>query len=481
MYSIINKLIIFIYFFFTAFAQETIAQKASIEIGKTEIGQNQFFEIIISINNDKLRSYSQFPEISGFQKGSIGSSSSTNNINGRISSSQRITQNYQPLKQGTFNLKPFTMLINGTTIKSKGATIKVGKPIVRKNSFDFWGFGNKTGKPVEFIDVKDHAFFALTTNKNKVYVGEGFTLSLSFYISLNNQAQMNFYRLGEQLSEILKKIKLKNCWEENFEIKSVEPEYVTIKGEQFRKFTIYQASFFPLNDQDILFPSVGLKMIKYKVAKNPSFFGRNKQENFKTFYSAAKRIAVTALPAHPLKENVVVGNFKLIERQAKNKVVTGNSFSYKFKIKGEGNIAHINEPTVRENDNLLFYSPNVLQNIIRDKNTVFGSKSFQYFIEPQEPGLYNFSDYINWIYFSTKLERYDTLIPKGTLTVEGQSKKNASIASNDLGRFYDTMEFEDNTLQSIKPIEWKKLLTNLSIFTLISLTFFLVFKNKVNS
>ncbi len=81
----------------------------------------------------------------------------------------------------------------------------------------------------EFIELEDDAFFALTTDKDEVFEGEGFTTTLAFYISDQNQAPINFHDPGRQLVEILKKIRPSNCWEENFNIQNIESERVEIK------------------------------------------------------------------------------------------------------------------------------------------------------------------------------------------------------------------------------------------------------------
>ncbi|MBL8820907.1 MAG: BatD family protein, partial [Planctomyces sp.] len=155
---------------------------------------------------------------------------------------------------------------------------------------DFFG-RNST----EFVDIKDDAFLAITTSKSEVYVGEGFTTSLSFFVADKNRAPLQFYDLAKQLTNILKKIKPANCWEENFDIENVQAQSVMINGEYYDQYKLYEATFYPLNTKPIEFPSIGLQLIKFKVAKNPSFFGQNRKEDFKTFYSKPKTIKVKEL------------------------------------------------------------------------------------------------------------------------------------------------------------------------------------------
>lgn len=165
------------------------AQEISIELGPDEIGENQAWTVTVTVSNDKIEKYSDFPNIDGFSKRGTSSASRTQIINGQISSTHSITMTYIPSGQGTFTLPPFSMEINSESIQSEGKTIRVGPPVQRQRSRDpfrdmfdrdpmdnFFGDDGST----EYVDVKEDAFLALTTSKDEVYVGEGFTSTLSF-------------------------------------------------------------------------------------------------------------------------------------------------------------------------------------------------------------------------------------------------------------------------------------------------------------
>ncbi|MDX1630134.1 MAG: BatD family protein, partial [Fulvivirga sp.] len=465
-----------------ACAFQSIAQDVSIELGPDEIGENQSWSITITIKNDRLKTYGDFPDIEGFQKRGTSSSSSTQVINGQISSSQSITMNYAPLRQGTFKIPSFQMKVNGQLVGSDGKTVKVGAPVQRQQRRDPFRslFDHSPLDPdeeTEFVDVKDDAFFALTTNKEEVYVGEGVTTTLSFYVSERNQAPLRFHKLGEQLSEILKKIRPENSWEENFNIENINGRPVLINGERYTQYKVYQGAFYPLNAEDIQFPKVGLEMIKYKVARNPSFFGQNKKEDFKTFYTDTKAVRVKELPPHPLRDQVAVGDYLLDERISTAQLETGKSFSYEFNIYGEGNISAITPPEVDGKDNFDFYDPNVTQNINRKNGRVTGSKSFAFFGIPKEPGTYNLEEYFEWIFFNPRYEKYDTLRSSKKIHVTGESKKNETILSNDLGSFYNKIEAEDNTLSSTDQFTWIKIFANILILGMLGASVYIMLKN----
>ncbi len=457
-----------------------LAQEVSIVIGKTEIPINQFFTIAIKIENDRLKSYDNFPDIPSFTKRGTSSSSSTNIINGKVTSSQSVIQNYLPDKQGRFVLKPFTMTVNGKKVSSPGATIVIGPPRERSRRDPFRdpleNFFPRKDRTTEFIDIEDEAFLALITDKNEVFVGEGFNASLSFYVAESNRAPLQFHELGKQLSAILKKIKPSTCWEENFNIENISGDPITINNKRYTQYKIYQATYFPLNLEPINFPSVSLEMIKYKVAKNPSFFGRNRQENFKTFYSKPKSVTVNNLPPHPLMDKVPVGEFELEEKISQREVITGQSFNYQFNVYGKGNIASIPKPEIVENDNFDFYDPNVVQNINRRNNRVTGTKSFRYYGLPNEPGEYDLGNYFSWIFFNPEEEFYDTLTSNITIRAIGESKKNQTIMANDLGEFYDKIEFEDNSLRDLNVLADMKIYANIIVLLMLFSAVVIIFK-----
>lgn len=456
-----------------------------IVLGPDEIGENQAWTITVTVNNDRLKNYENFPDIEGFRKRGTSTQSQTSIVNGQMSSSQSIIMTYLPTRQGTFTIPAFKMKVNDQILSVSGKKVKVGPAVQNQQSDPFRSFFDRdpmddffSRGETEFVDIKEDALFALTTSKDEVYVGEGFTTTLSFLVADNNRAPMQFHDLGKQLADILKNLKPANCWEENFNIENIEGEHIEINGKGYTQYKIYQAAYYPLNALPVVFPSVGLEMIKFKVAKNPSFFGQNRQEDFKTFYSKAKTIKVKELPPHPLKDAVAVGDYRLDEKIASTELQTGQSVAYEFRVFGEGNISGVEKPTLR-NDNIFdFYEPNIRQNINRERNRVAGTKSFHYFMIPKEPGTYALGDYFHWVFFNPNTKKYDTLKSQYVLNVSGESQKNQFIESTDLGSFYDRMDATDNTLRSSPAHDWVKVALNAFIVTLLTASGYLIFRKK---
>ena len=103
----------YIAIFFCIFWHEVLGQ-VRIELGPDVMPINEMFIITIAVDNEPIRQLDDFPNIPGFVKRGTSSSSSTNFINGNMSSSMSITQNYMATKEGTFVLSAFSLHVNGT-------------------------------------------------------------------------------------------------------------------------------------------------------------------------------------------------------------------------------------------------------------------------------------------------------------------------------------------------------------------------------
>lgn len=462
------------------------AQEVSVSIEPDRVQLGGTLQITLSIKNDQIKNYSSFPEINGFIKGGISSSSSTNFINGKMSSSQSIIQNYISQEEGTYVIPDFNIEINKKNITVKGKSILVEKSNGTKRNTPFNNFFDPFDDPFDnffdrnnddFYEVEADAFLSLTTDKKSVYVGEGFNTTLAFYVSESNVADMRFYELGRQLTEILKKIKPANCWEENFNIENINSIPIIINNKRYNQYKIFQATYYPFNDDKISFPSLDLELIKYKVSKRPSFFGRNKVEDYEKFYSKPLSVNVKELPDHPLKDDVVVGNFKLRENLDTETIETGNSFNYIFEIVGEGNISSIDEPSI-DFYNIDFYPPNSEQMIKRERGKVFGSKKYSYYGIPNEPGNYDFSKNINWIFFNNELEDYDTLKSEVIINAFGDRKDKNIILNNNSKSFIEFIQTQPNELKENKKHFLNSKFLSIIIITLVFITSTFLIFNK---
>lgn len=470
--------------FFLLLSTLAIGQEISLQLGSSQIALNEPFTITLVIRNGELESYSAFPDVPGFDRAGTSTASSSQWVNGRMSRELSLVQSYMPREQGTFRLKPFRIKVNGEYVDSDGATLVVGPPRQpnagranrpgRSLFDDLFGTDREEEEDVDYIDIQDNAYLGVTVDKKEVFVGEGFTVTVAFYIPEKDPQVFAFYDLNNQLTKIIQQLKPENCWEENFRIYEVKRNDVVINGERYGQYKLYQARYYPLNTQAVKFPGLELQMIKYKLAQRRSFFGPSRQESFKTFASEPLQVAIKDLPPHPLKEQVAVGDYQLKEAINNKQVQTGESFSYNLSIVGQGNIAAISAPQVQNGRRLTIYEPNESINTRKTGNSVIGVKQFSYYAIPNEPGEYALRDYFQWIYFNTRTARYDTLRPTVSVAALGASRKNEFIMATDPGAFYEKMNATGNDLESLTARSGLRWLVNGLIFLMFATVVYLL-------
>ncbi|WP_426493080.1 BatD family protein [Hymenobacter sp. 102] len=402
-------------------AWEAVAQvpapSARIVLGTPAFPINEYYTISFQLRGAPLERYSAFPDLEGFKKSGKSSTTTTRIVGGKSSSELTITQRYAAFAEGTYQVKPFSMKINGLTVESGGATLKVGPQATAAppaSSSPLQGIGlldQLFGKPrpQDFVEPQDQAFLAVVPEKARVVVGEGLHVGLYFYLTPQDQAVLNFYNFAGQLPGIIQQLRQRSAWEERFEEQEVVPENVTVGGKPFLRYRLWEAELYPLNTQPLTFPAVELQMLKYRIAKNPAAGLDNRMEGYKTYRSGARTVAVLPLPPHPLRELVPVGNYELKEAIDRTTFRTGKTFTYTFTVEGEGNLAAVNLAAPPTTPALEVYGPEVQQSLTRQNGRVGGRKSFQFRLVARRPGPLALDTLFQLVYFNPAAARYDTL------------------------------------------------------------------------
>lgn len=458
-----------------------LAQQARIELGKSPVPINTYYTVSIRLQDQQLKDYSPFPEIEGFKKSNRFSSTKTVIAGGKTTTVLTITQNYAALAEGDFELKPFSMTVNGQVLQSQGMKIRVAPmTTVSPQGPDLLipqqpEQGEE--RPQEYVDQDDNAFLTLYTDKKEVYVGEGLNIVLYFYLAEDDQRLLDFHDFGNQITGILRQLKQPNAWEEVFEIDEVTPEQVLVQGKPYLRFRLYEAVLYPLTTEPLHFPKLSLRMIKYKVAANPTLL-EDRLEGYKTFFAREHNIPVKELPPHPLRDVVPVGEYTLRERLSNQSVPVNRSFHYVFELEGEGNLAAIMPPSLPATGTLDFYPPDLQQDITLRAGHVRGVKRFTYSVLGRVPGTYSLTDNFKLIYFNPATATYDTLRSELSINITGAAEAGTMVLARDLGPFYKIIENEDHTLVSIYKEEDIKRYTNMVLLVLLAVSGFIFLKYR---
>ena len=268
----------------------------SVAVSPMKLSTTSILHVTIHNKGEDIRTHGTFPEIEGFTKQGTSQSMKMQLIGGHSEVTHSLTQHYRPKRAGQYRVPAFRIQVNDKVVTHPAFDIRVvtGQSVPHKPSlsqgqspFDmfFDDFNNPAPTDETFVDVKDDAFLSLHTDKKEAFLGEGVTATLSFYVSANNLSLLQFDNLSEQLSDIINQLKPTGCWEESFRIQNIQRKRVQLQGKPYYRFVLYKSVLYPLRHVPMTFAPVGLQMIKHKVSRSLSFWGRRTQPSHKTFYT----------------------------------------------------------------------------------------------------------------------------------------------------------------------------------------------------
>ena len=452
------------------------AQEVTIELGQNRLPITEYYTISIKLRAVPLKSLGEFPEIAGFQKSNRSRTKSRINAGNKSYTEETITQNYAALKEGDIVLKPFSIQVNGKSVTSPGATIRIEpEPKVAVIT-------PIKPKPIELLPnplprpipkQKTLSFLSLETNKSQVYVGEGVRLQLYFYVAESELGLLDFYNFGNQLPEIIKKLKQQQVWEDIIDLKEVKPDTITIKDQDFIRFKLYESILFPLNAEALKFPSVSLIMAQRP--KEHGYAAGYSAQELVPFISKTINVAVKLLPPHPLRETIPVGQFQLRESINKTVYQTDRSFVYTFEVAGIGNFSALTMPAFRNESGLDIYPPAMQQYRNRSEPGT-GTKIFKYTILGKTPGHYNLGKIFKLPYFNPSTGRYDTLRSDLQVRIVGAADRVSTLSPEETDPFYKLIKSESNELTDLNKYKDVKLYANVIILLLICASLYAFFK-----
>ncbi|MCY7357784.1 MAG: BatD family protein, partial [Rudanella sp.] len=429
-----------------------------IELSATTFSIERPFTISVMVENSENRPSIIFPDITGLTKRGTSTSISTTGAGGTTTPVQIITQTYVANQPGTVQLVPFSITVNGVTARSEGAVLMVRPASVTT-------FGGNEGAPVRGLTESGAAFLTLRTSKKSVFVGEGFALRLSLFVSDSYPFELRFDGVDTQLQAVLKQLRPTNTWEEDAGIRELKGQPVVVNNRKFMEYVIFQGVYFPLSDGSIQLPSVGLTLVRVQqtprqtepvttsatapaattasstigsASAKPPASPKSLAQTTATeviervsFQARSISVSVRPLPSHPLRGRVAVGVYRLVESIDRTVMPAGKSTRYSARIEGEGNVASLQAPLWSGGSSTTTLNPpspatetgletlpiKTSQQIDRTGEQISGSKTFSYFLVPRRGGKMDLATVFGFVYFNLQTAQYDTLKSRLSLQV----------------------------------------------------------------
>lgn len=366
------------------------------------------FRLTFTVNTQKGKDFLA-PSISGFDVlmgPSRSQQSSTQIINGKVSSSSAITYTYILMagKEGTYTIPAASIEVDGKKIFSNALTIKVLPPDQSAgNQQSGQGQSNSSRGQIAGGKISDKdLFITATAAKTTVYEQEAILLTYKVY------TLVNLRQLYGKMPDL-----------KGFHTQEIElPQQKTFSLEHYNgrnyNTTIWsQYVLFPQQTGKLEIPSITFEGIvaQQTISDDPfdAFFnGGGYIEVKKKIVTPKVTINVKPLPAKPDNFSGGVGGFTLSSSINAKEVKTNDAVTIKLTIKGAGNMKLINTPEVKFPEDFEIYDPKVTNNFDVSRAGLSGTQTIEYLAIPRHAGDFTIPQ-VEFTYFDLKSQAYKTL------------------------------------------------------------------------
>lgn len=368
------------------------------------------FRLTFTVNTQKVKDFLA-PSIKGFDvlMGPTRSQqSSTQIINGKVSSSSSITYTYILMagKEGTYTIPAASIEVDGEKVFSNALTIKVLPPDqTAGNSQANQGGGGSSSSRGQIagsrITDKD-LFITATASKTTVYEQEAILLTYKVYTSVNLRQLMEDMpdMKGFQMQEI-----------QLPQQKQYSMEHYN--GRNYNTIIWRQYVLFPQQTGKLEIPAVTFDGVvaQQTISDDPfdAFFnGGGYIEVKKKIVAPKVVINVKPLPVKPANFSGGVGEFTMISSINAKEVKTNDAVTIKLTIKGAGNMKLITSPEVKFPEDFEVYDPKVTNNFDVSRAGLSGTQTIEYLAIPRHAGNFTIPP-VEFVYFDLKSQSYKTL------------------------------------------------------------------------
>ena len=392
---------------------------------------NQQFRLKYTVNRHNVKE-PRLPQISDFRilsGPSRSQQSSTQIINGNVTSSQSLTFTYILVaeKEGEFTLPGATVSVDGNEITSNKVTVKVlpqDKANAARQSASQGSRGQRQPGNTSVDIATNDLFMTATLNKTNVVEQEAVLLTFKVYSAVNLTA------LNGKIPDL-----------KGFQIQEVElpPEkewqLEHYNGRNYRTILWQQYVLFPQQSGEIEIPSATFEGVVAQQVRpiDPfDFFGgSNYVEVKKELRTPRLKLNVQKLPSgKPEGFSGAVGSFKISSSVSATELKANEAVTLRLVISGTGNMKLIKTPEAEFPEDFEVYDPKVDNKFSLRTNGFSGNKVIEYLAIPRFGGDYTLPS-IKFSYYDIASKQYKTIETESYLlkVEKGSNEDNAAVAA----------------------------------------------------
>ena len=425
-----NKFIHIIVFLigFSAFSQVNFTTKLS----KNQLGLNERVKVEFSVDKDGDNFIP--PTFENFRIVGGPSQSIRNSwINGKRSYSKTYSYFLSPIEKGSFEIGQASIEVDGEIYKTLPVQIIVTSAVDKPTN---------PNDPNYIADKKIHLVAELSDNNP--FLNEAVTVNYKLYVAPDT---------GVDNWRELEAPRYANFWSNNIDIKSLNVQNGTYKGEPYRYVVLRRTLLYPQKTGKLKIEPLTLDISVQVPSNRRDFFGNLISSSVnKTVSSGSSTIDVKPLPLNnkPLDFSGAVGNFNFEIKSDKKELLLDEAFQLSLIVSGKGNFNLFDDPKISLPVSLEVYEPEKISNVSVRSNGIKGKINNKYTVVPNNPGKYTIPQ-TKFSFFDPELEEYKTIYSDPIfIDVEGVYKPSLDSEDNSENIKTNKIQLSESQFSSFK-------------------------------
>ena len=352
-----------------------LAQSARAFLSQNPVPLNGQFVLNVEVSGSRDADPA-LPDLSAFAAylGS-GTSTSMQIVNGRMSTTFTIQYRFQATREGTFEIGPVTVPVDGQDLRTDPLTIEVsGAPAA--------GAGGRGGADGGI--APDDLFVTATLGAEQVYVNQPVVVEYRI-----------FTRVDVEGLTVVRQPGTAGFWVEELAVPQRPAEQVVRDGVRYASSVVRRAALFPTSAGpkrlDPLVLEAQVRVQRRSRGRDPfggffgdSLFGRRMPVSVAS--NALDLDVRPAPPGAPASFSGFVGSLAVSAAVDRTAADTNDALTLRLDISGTGNIRTLPEPRLNLPAAFEVYPPEMREEVEPTADGVRGRRVYEYVIVPREPG-----------------------------------------------------------------------------------------------
>ena len=437
------SIVIVAFFSLYAIAADNVEFKANVQSTTVVVGEPFQLQFVVNADGQNLK----VAEFKGFEVLAgpyTSTSSSTQFINGKVSSSRKVIYTYtiSAVKEGKYTINPASITVDKQKYYSNSLDITV-IPQDKANA-QAKSQGGTSNQNYASLSA-DNLFLRMQLSKVKVMEQEAVCVSYKLYstIQIRSINSVNFPEI-------------KNCFSQDFDLQTIQTNIEQYNNKNFYVYELKKMLLFPQKSGKVeIAPADCEVLVEIPVQRRSrsifdDFFG-SYQTVTKKVTSKKAVIDVNSLPA-PKPDSFcgVVGSLDVKQEVSATEVTADDPITIKLTFSGVGNLKLLKTPELKFPADFETYESKVSNNIKLTDRGMEGTKTIEYFVVPRHDGEFFIpSTYL--AYYDINSKSYKTL-EVGNVNIKVAKNPNSNNASQQIVARNNNQVNVDNLATDIRYI-----------------------------